>query len=80
MAGVGSVQETLVLEGEMPSCGGELSHTCFCFYSVLEAPEAKRSSVSSKVAYNTSREVQLLLCSLYLQCVPEVEDLKAGAY
>lgn len=40
----------------------------------------QKEVVSSKVAYNTSREVQLLLCSLYLQCVPEVEDLKAGAY
>lgn len=40
----------------------------------------QKEVVSSKVACNTSREVQLLLCSLYLQCVPEVEDLKAGAY
>lgn len=66
----------LVLEGKVSSCTGQVSHTCYYFYSVLEAPETKKKKVSSKGAYSTSRGVQLILCSLYLQYVPEVEGLE----
>lgn len=74
MTGVGSVQETLLLEGEMPLCGNELFHNCFYLYSVLEAPETKiRSYVSSKVAYSIYKGSSAT--SLCLQYVPQAEDL-----
>lgn len=47
MTGVGSVRETLLLQGEMPFCGNKLFHYCFYLYSVLEAPETKRKSYVS---------------------------------
>lgn len=78
MTGVGGVQETFGFRREDAIMHRSTLPHLLLLYSVLEATETKRKIMCPQ-AYSTSRGAQLILCTLYLQYVPEVEGLETGA-